>query len=71
MNPSSNQWPLVLALVSLIGFAVVRHSADRPPSVPRRPATEEQRCFTPEGKRCSSGQRLLNIRGLRIPERAG
>lgn len=65
-NPwSSNPWPVVMALLALIGFAVGRHALDRQAFRPQRQPQRERPCLV-NGRSCSSMERVQSIRGLRL-----
>lgn len=65
-NPwSSNPWPVVVALLALIGFAVGRHALDRQAFQPQRQPQGARLCVV-NGRSCSSVERVQSIRGLRL-----
>lgn len=68
MQRSSNPWPVVVALLVLIGFAVGRHINDRQRFHPKRHAVKERLCQV-NGRPCSSVERMQSIRGLRREHR--
>ncbi|MCS5705095.1 hypothetical protein NZK27_02710 [Synechococcus sp. FGCU-3] len=68
MQRSSNSWPVVVALLALIGFAVARHTSDRQQFQPNRPSTPSRLCQV-NGRPCNSVERLRSIRGLQLDQR--
>lgn len=65
MERTSQSWPVVVALLALVGFAVTRHAMDREAHRPQRQAPSERPCRI-DGRSCSSLERVQSIRGLRL-----
>jgi hypothetical protein len=68
MTASRSSWPLVLALLALVGFAVAHHAGHRQAQHPSRTPPSPRLCQV-NGKPCSSVERLQSIRGLRFHQR--
>ena len=65
MISSRNSWPVVLALLALVAFAVARHAGHRQAQEPSRKGPSPRLCQV-NGKPCSSVERVQSIRGLRL-----
>jgi hypothetical protein len=63
MERTSNGWPVALALMALVGFAVVRNAMGHK-GQPARQAPPERPCRV-NGEPCDTVQRMQSIRGLR------
>lgn len=65
MTSSRSAWPVVLALLALISFAVARHASNRQAHEPNRTGPNPRPCRV-NGKPCNSVERVQSIRGLRL-----